>query len=112
MGADQPTTPTAAAADINAYGADAAGPLVSATALVSGTASQAIQFTYFAAGTALHASATSHGQPENILNGGILEIVFPNGMEAPVPGEAKDGGNLVVNTETTDTGLATVKATT
>merc|ERR1711964_612270 len=98
--ADQPKTPTAAAADINAYGADAAGTLVSGTALVSGTVSQAIQFTYFAAGTAV-------GIPADIMNNGILEIVFPSDMEAPNPGV-----NLVVNTETTDSGMGTVKATT
>merc|ERR1711964_802016 len=98
--ADQPKTPTATAADINAYGADAAGTLISATALVAGTASQAIQFTYFAAGTGV-------GIPADIMNNGVLEIVFPSDMEAPNPGV-----NLVVNTETTDSGMGTVKATT
>merc|ERR1712096_211751 len=93
--ADQPTTPTAAEADQNAYGANdtnvgVIGALIPATALVSGTAGQAIQFTYFAAGTAV-------GTPADFLNDGILEIVFPSDMEPPNPGV-----NLLVNKETSD----------
>ena len=69
------------------------------TGLVSGTANQAIQFNYTAPGTG--------GAPADFLNNGTLEIVFPSDLEAPVPGAATDGGNLIVATETTDTGLAT-----